>query len=154
MHVTSSMQKETAQSLPFRPFYWDVVGKDDNIAINIVSGQPSIQHSSVVVKIIAVISVTAAQQATVVIKYRTRCVCHLNFATSLCVVWRNYQWRTRVSVSYNIWEVVSSLSCLRWKFFRQSCLGLILFASIFPSLISVSSWSGFVVFKYNKAKIH
>ena len=79
MHVTSSMQKETAQSLPFRPFYWDVVGKDDNIAINIVSGQPSIQHPSFVVKIIAVISFTAAQQATVVIKYRTRCVCHLNY---------------------------------------------------------------------------
>ena len=39
------------------------------------------------------------------------------------------------------------------KFWRLSRLGLVSFASILLSLVSVSSWSGFVVFKYNKAKI-
>ena len=58
-----------------------------------------------------------------------------------------------VSVSYNILELVSSWSHLRWKFLGQSRLGLISLASILLSLVLVSSLSGCVVLKNNKAKI-
>ena len=56
-------------------------------------------------------------------------------------------------VLYKILEVVSSRSRLGWKIVRQSRLGLVLYASNLLSLVSVSTWSGCVVLKNDKAKI-
>ena len=72
------------------------------------------------------------------------------------VLSRSRDWRYRdigfVSVSYKISELVSSRSRLGWKFFRQSRLGLVSFASILLRLVSVSSWPGCEVFKEMKPK--